>query len=226
MPTRLLALETSGLYGSLALAEDGQVVADRTLSPPQRTAQSLAPAIEQLVAEVGWSIRDLSVVAVTVGPGSFTGLRVGVVTAKTLAYALGAQVVGVNTLEVIAARISNQPQLVTVLDAQRQELFVARWRWSESGEWLADEPTHLVSISDWLAQLKANDMVTGPGSTKIVNRLPATVTVANRGLWEPRAREVAAIGWREYQAGRNSSHWSLAPQYFRLSAAEEKRAEG
>jgi tRNA threonylcarbamoyladenosine biosynthesis protein TsaB len=137
MPTRLLALETSGLYGSLALAEDGQVVADRTLSPPQRTAQSLAPAIEQLVAEVGWSIRDLSVVAVTVGPGSFTGLRVGVVTAKTLAYALGAQVVGVNTLEVIAARISNQPQLVTVLDAQRQELFVARWRWSESGEWLA-----------------------------------------------------------------------------------------
>lgn len=223
MPTRLLALETSGLYGSLALAEDGRVVAERTLTPPQRTAQSLAPAIEQLVAQAGWSLHEIQVVAVTVGPGSFTGLRVGVVTAKTLAYALGAQVVGVNTLEVIAARVPTGTTLTTVLDAQRQELFVASYRWSSAGHWQEHSPTRLATASDWLAQLAAGDVVSGPGLTKIVNQVPAGVSVVDRQCWEPRASEVAALAWRQFSAGHCDSHWSLVPQYYRLSAAEEKR---
>src|SRR5687768_6416743 len=108
MPLRILALETSGRSGSVA-ALIGQVVPVRTrvigqqaLDDHQRNAQSLAPAIRSLLDVAGWRPADVQLVAVTAGPGSFTGLRVGVTTAKVFAYATSAAVLGVDTLEVIA----------------------------------------------------------------------------------------------------------------------------
>src|SRR5208337_2248427 len=99
---RILALETSELTGSVAVAADGKVLAELQLDPQQRSAQWLAPAIRSLLERVGWQPREIGLIAVTIGPGSFTGLRVGVATAKILAYATGAQVLGIGTLEAIA----------------------------------------------------------------------------------------------------------------------------
>src|SRR5271163_2151267 len=96
---RILALETSELTGSVAAAADGNVLAELQLDPQQRSAQSLAPAIRALLAQVGWQPADIDLLAVTIGPGSFTGLRVGVATAKVFAYACGAEVLGISTLE-------------------------------------------------------------------------------------------------------------------------------
>ena len=124
--TRTLALETSGLSGSVAACDGGRLLAERELAQGSRSAQSLAPALRQLLAQVGWQARDVHRVAVTVGPGSFTGLRVGVTTAKAFAYAVGAEVIGINTLDVIAAQAPVEAARVAVaLDAQRQELFAA-----------------------------------------------------------------------------------------------------
>src|SRR5687768_12135976 len=101
---RILALETSGLSGEVALLEGERVIAEQWLDPGQRTARSLAPGMKQILQTAGWQPRDVQLVAVTIGPGSFTGLRVGVTAAKTLAYAVGCEVMGVDTLEVIAAQ--------------------------------------------------------------------------------------------------------------------------
>src|SRR4051812_4115512 len=100
---RILALETSELSGSVAAAMDGDVVGELNLDPRLRSAQSLAPAIRTLLDQVGWRPQELALVAVTVGPGSFTGLRVGVATAKVMAYAAGADVLGISTHAAIAA---------------------------------------------------------------------------------------------------------------------------
>ncbi|MEX0712672.1 MAG: tRNA (adenosine(37)-N6)-threonylcarbamoyltransferase complex dimerization subunit type 1 TsaB, partial [Pirellulales bacterium] len=90
---RILALETSGKSGSVAVLRGDVLLAEEPLEPSQRSAQSLAPAMRQLLEAVAWTPRDVQLVAVTLGPGSFTGLRVGVTTAKTFAYAVGAVVV-------------------------------------------------------------------------------------------------------------------------------------
>src|SRR5262245_32191202 len=104
---RIVAIETSGQHGSVAVLcgeEKGEarLVREIVLSDQQRTAQSLAPALNKLLQTAGWEPSTVSLVAVLTGPGSFTGLRIGVTTAKTLAYAWGADVVGINTLEAIA----------------------------------------------------------------------------------------------------------------------------
>ncbi|MBP5622531.1 MAG: tRNA (adenosine(37)-N6)-threonylcarbamoyltransferase complex dimerization subunit type 1 TsaB [Thermoguttaceae bacterium] len=99
--TRMLALETTDLTGSVALCERGNVLAVRFLNPDQRSAQSLAPAIQSILREFSWKPSDVDVVATTVGPGSFTGLRVGVAAAKLFSWSVGARIVGVDTLDAV-----------------------------------------------------------------------------------------------------------------------------
>src|SRR5262245_50788842 len=103
---RILAIETSGQRGSIAIlnsqGDSLSTLGQTILAADCRTAQSLAPALKSLLADAGWPSKSVELVAVAVGPGSFTGLRIGVTTAKAFAYAVGAQVIGINTLAVLA----------------------------------------------------------------------------------------------------------------------------
>ena len=118
---RVLALETMGRLGSVAALDEGAVVAERHLDPALRSAQSVTPAIGQLLEQLQWQPRDLELIAVATGPGSFTGLRIGVTTAKVLAYAVGADVIGVDALEVVATQTPDDIEHVhVVVGAERQ----------------------------------------------------------------------------------------------------------
>ena len=126
---RILALETSELTGSVAAAADGKVLAELQLDPQQRSAQSLAPAIRSLLEQVGWQPSRNSTAGGDGGPGSFTGLRVGVATAKVFAYAAGAEVLGIGTLEAIAAAAPEGVAAVSVaVDAQRGDVVAQPFR--------------------------------------------------------------------------------------------------
>src|SRR5688572_20388398 len=92
------------MAGSVAALE-GELVAEMELDSARRTAQTLVPALDVLLRQVAWKPQDVDLIAVTQGPGSFTGLRIGVTTAKTFAYACGAAIVGVNTLAAIARQV-------------------------------------------------------------------------------------------------------------------------
>ena len=106
--TKLLAIETTGLRGSVACAERGKLLTSELLRSDQRSAQSLIPAIESILKSRGWVPADLDGIAVAVGPGSFTGLRVGVTTAKVLAWACGAALYGIDSLEAQSLRRSRR----------------------------------------------------------------------------------------------------------------------
>lgn len=211
---KLLALETAVAPGSLALLVDGVVTA-RELPPERRTARSLAPALAELLAGAGLRAADLDRVAVTTGPGSFTGLRIGVTAAKTLAYAAGAECVAVNTLAVLAAQATpncdDGSDGWAVLDAQRRELFAARF--SSIGE------AAIIAEDAWLARLKPGDLVTGPVLSRLRDRLPEGVLVADESTWSPRAETVAELAM---QSDAYCTPFELTPRYYRLSAAEEK----
>jgi tRNA threonylcarbamoyladenosine biosynthesis protein TsaB len=220
---RILAIETTDRAGTLALLVDDQPIATLELDTALRSAQTLAPGIESLLATAAWTPRDVELVAVAAGPGSFTGLRIGVTTAKMFAYAIGAAVLGVNTLEVIASQIPIcDKRLWAILDAQRDQVFAGQFvhvdnQWQRRGE------TALLDNSEFLTHLLPNDVVAGPALSKYIDQIPGGVQIADRKLWNPTAASVGQIAYRQFVAGRRDDLWRLAPQYFRRSAAEEKR---
>ena len=222
MSLRILALETSTLDASVAALEGDRVLGQTLLDRQRRTAQIFAPAIEQLLRSVEWRPQDVQLVAVTQGPGSFTGLRVGVTAAKTLAYAVGAEVFAVNTLEVIAWQAPNAVQRIcAVLDAQRQQLFSATFQ--RPGDRLTEvSGTRIEDIAAWLAGLTPGIAVTGPGLVRLRDRLPGEVAVVDAACWTPQAATVGRVAYLEYQSGKRHDLWTLNPVYYRSSAAEEK----
>lgn len=225
--TRLLALETTERPGSVAVAENGCVLEEIQLNPTQRTTQSLAPAVERLLLSVGWQPRHVRLVACCTGPGSFTGLRVGVTMAKTFAYCIGADVIGLDTLEVIAAGVPQEvARFWVVMDAQRRQVVSSSFCRGSDGWPQIDQTPVLESVDTWLARLSAGSVVTGPGLRRLADQLPPGVTCVPPDFWAPTAASVARVAFRCFAFGRRDQLWSLCPRYIRPSYAEEKFPEG
>jgi tRNA threonylcarbamoyladenosine biosynthesis protein TsaB len=223
---RIVAIETSGRHGSVALlnacADGFLLIKQSVLTGDQRTAQSLAPALRQLLQEAEWPPGSVELVAVTAGPGSFTGLRIGVTTAKTFAYAVDAPIVGVDTLDVLAAQApSSGDALWAIMDAQRQELFTAQFK-AIDGTWIKVAGTSIVAQGAWFAQLQPGQRVTGPALRKLATQLPPAVATVPEQFWEPMAETVGRVAWRALEAGHRDDIWKLVPNYYRPSAAEER----
>jgi tRNA threonylcarbamoyladenosine biosynthesis protein TsaB len=227
---KILAFETSGTAGTVALWSGAAMTSPREWSLPTelRSARSLAPAMVNALEKVGWKPSEIELVSVTTGPGSFTGLRVGVVTAKTFAFAIGCPVVGVNTLEVIArqALSSERSAITAVIDAQRSELFVARYALDPAtGRTTEESATTIISADAWLAHLPADVCITGPALERLMMSIPKRVRVVEQTLWQPHASTVAQLASEKYQIAmdpRQFDPFALVPQYFRRTAAEEQ----
>jgi tRNA threonylcarbamoyladenosine biosynthesis protein TsaB len=232
----ILAIDTSGRCGSVALLDGPRVLCEVSLGAQRRSAQTLAPAIAEILASERVEAGQRGLVATTVGPGSFTGLRVGVTAAKAFAYAVGAQVIGVSTLEALACGVPEEllgaaaREVQAVVDAQRRELCVGKFR-NEAGRAVGEglprlrraEADRLIAAAGWLSRLSPGTVVTGSGLVRIQSELPAEVLVTEEAHWEPRAAVVGRLAWREFQAGRRDDVWKLAPVYLRPSYAEEKK---
>lgn len=226
---RILAIESSGRHASVAAlygdAGGTRLIRQSLLSGNERTAQMLAPSTHQLLAAIEWSPKSVELVAVIVGPGSFTGLRIGVTTAKAFAYAIGAEVIGVNTLESLALQAGPAASPVwTILDAQRQELFAARLAVDNEANISTEVETHIVPQDEWLAELRPGDRVIGSALQRLQSRLPAGVESLPQSSWQPTAAAVGELAWKKYLTGERGDVWKLSPNYYRLSAAEEKQA--
>jgi len=220
---RILALETTEKAGSVAAACDGNLLAELELSHQQRSAQSLAPTLRALLVQAGWRPADVDLVAVAIGPGSFTGLRIGVTTAKVFAYVAGADILGVATLETIAAGAPGHvTSLWAAVDAQRGEVVAGSFQRDPDGWFRPSSPARLVEIDAWLAGLSAGTVITGPVLRKLSGRVPSQVTPLAPEFWSAKAAAVARLAARDYAAGRRDDPWTLVPRYCRRSAAEEK----
>lgn len=221
---RVLGLETSTLSGSVAVYDpNADVALARSLTPEQRTAQSLAPTVRDLLADIGWQPGDIELIAVTVGPGSFTGLRAGVTMAKTLGYATSSSVIGVNTLAVMADQATpRSTRIWAVLDAQRQQLFAALFDNSTPTRPYESDATSICDRDTWLGQLQNGDVASGAGLTPLLSELPTNTVVSPEEVWHPTALTVARLGLEQYQAEGPADLWKLVPNYYRKSAAEEK----
>src|SRR5262245_4578017 len=136
---RVLAVETSTLAGGAALLDGGLVVGEYTLDVSLTHSERLMGAVDRLLSDAGWTVRDLEGLAVSVGPGSFTGLRIGLSTVKGLALALTIPIAAVPTLDALATLLPFAALPVCpVLDARKREVYASLYRWNGTGmrrEW-------------------------------------------------------------------------------------------
>lgn len=235
MPKVTLGIETSGRSGRIALRIDGQDIDERELSQAgRRHAQTLVLEIRNLLTNHSAVPADIDLVAVSEGPGSFTGLRVGVVCAKMLAWANDTDLVMVDTLLAIAAESPRELSRVEIVsDAQRDDVFLGKYEGSDAVDseecqlWQRPGSIEIVNVESWARSLteRISDgfAIAGPGVAKAAGFLPESVRQLERPSSEPAASTIARLGEQLQQEGRLADPMSVEPFYLRKSAAEEKR---
>jgi len=230
---RVLAIETATAVGSVAVVGPQGVLAQTSA----RTAghlEWLVGAIAETLAQAGLARADVDGVAVSIGPGSFMGLRVGVITASTWAAAANRPVVGVSTLEALAAgtcRAVATGLVLPALDARRGEIASALFRCSGSahegtGERLCDDLLAApANLPDLLPSLTTPVVVVGDAlerhATAITTALAPWATAAASELWWPRAAEVGTLGRDRLLRGEHVDPFHLVPRYTREPDARE-----
>ncbi len=216
-----LAIETSGPVGSVALLDARQVLAVQNLDLGRQHGQELIPAIHRLFAGCGRRPENLELVAVSVGPGSYTGLRVGVVCAKTLAYTTHCRLAAVDTFQAIACNSPADVSSVEVVgDAQRGDLFRGKYTRTADGRWRRDGGIEAIAAEVWATRLRADDVLSGPGTNKFGHLVGGRCRVLPPECRVPGAECVARLGIEAIEAGMATDFWSIEPLYLRRSSAE------
>ena len=235
-----LAFDTSTKWGRFALAEGDEVLEYRPLNVSGSYADALLPVIEDILARAGRPKQDLAAVGVTIGPGSFTGIRIGVATAKGLAWGLGCELVGVTSLAAMAAALQDEHPgaelAVPVLDARRGEVFAGVFR--RDGPWVRPvaEPAARIPDQWWARILEAVDdpeqpVYGGDGAELLLGQgAGLRPELANRGLpalrrWSSAHPATArALALAMNTGCLPTTHpFALVPEYMRVSDAEVKR---
>lgn len=217
---RSLILETSGRIGRVAVGLGDKVLATRRLDEARRHARDLTPAIAELLAAQTWQPRDLDAVIVSRGPGSYTGLRVGVMSAKTFAYATGCTLLAVDTFAAIALQAPAEALRVEVLsDAQKGRVYAQRFVQGP-----AEGPLEIVDFTTRFGVVSADTWVTGPGLGTYRAKLPEGWRIVAEEDWEPRPESLLQLALPRWRAGEKDDVYSLEPLYLRPSSAEEQWA--
>ncbi len=224
---KTLAIETSGAIGGVALW-DGALVGERLFAERMNHAEELFPAIEALSQDAGWAPDAPDLIAVSIGPGSYTGLRVGIAAAKMLSYAIDAALIGVPSLDVLVPNVPAEVCLAApIIDAKRKQVYSRLYEWQETS-WA---PTSDLSI-DWPAELAAGlpagTTVFGSGAEQYADVFASAglVVAEDAAYAQAQPRVVAELGARLYAAGERTDREALIPLYLRKPEVEEKKRAG
>lgn len=219
--TYILCLETSTDVCSVALHADNRLVDTREVHEPQAHAARLVLLVEEVLRESGVKADQLSAVAVSEGPGSYTGLRIGVSTAKGLVYALGIPLIAVGTLELMASALRGSEWLCPMIDARRMEVYCALF--DEAGR-MVEKPHPKVidaeSFSEVLATRKV--MFFGNGAMKCRDVLTHSNAVFIEGVY-PRAAGMGLLAGERFAARQFVDVASFEPVYLKEFAAKKAR---
>jgi tRNA threonylcarbamoyladenosine biosynthesis protein TsaB len=229
----ILAVETSGRTGSVAIADGEHLLAEAAFSEPLRHSAELFPAVCGLLSRFNRRPDQIQHVYVSVGPGSFTGLRIAVTIAKTMHLANAAKIVAVYTSDCIAANAADYTQtqgkelkkIATILDAKRGQFFVAAYQNSD-GRWIKTLPDCLMTPQEFVqkfADTKEPVRLLGEGLVyyKHLFRAPG-IEFLDSSFWCPHAAKVHLLGYKMACEGQFADPLTLKPVYLRRPEAEEK----
>lgn len=215
----ILAIDTSTAQLGLALYDGATVAAELTWTSRQRHTVELAPALSGLLSRIGFTMGDLSALGVAIGPGSFTSLRVGLAFVKGLALARHLPVIGVPTLDVVAASVPVQAvPLAAVIQAGRGRIAVGWYKASENG-WQAEGPVRTTNADELAELIHHPTLIVGELNADERQRLARkrrNIQLASAAQSVRRPALLAELAWVRWQAGQVDDAASLAPIYLHV----------
>ena len=222
----LLAFETSGLRGSVAIARADGEIHNAVMGEPLCHARDLLTLTVALLDGASSGLEDVESVAVGVGPGSYTGMRVGIAAAKGLCWARDLPLVGVSSLRVLALNAPEDASVVVpTVDAKRGAVYCAVY--VRKNETLIEEmPASLARAVDVVRGLPDGATLVGSGTPVMLEAAAERNLVAgDKALWLPCAGKLAALALQKLAIGQTTSPLDIAPCYLRRSEAEERWEE-
>ena len=227
---KILGIDTSTSCGSVGLIDNDCVIGEHLLDVPVTHSQRLLNSIEYVLKQAGTSIEDLDGWAISLGPGSFTGLRIGVSTIKGLAFATQRPVAGVPTLDVLASNISPTPYLICpILDARKGEVYTAFYRCREEKNPKRISDYQAMRPEDLIRKIEEKTIFLGSGVKTYIDylrrTLPGLATFVPASLNLSHGLEVARLGLERFQRNEVLDLSSFTPIYIRASEAEIKWRE-
>lgn len=225
----ILAIETSTKTASIALLDGTEIIAEIFLNAGIHHSVVLLPAIENIFKVTQIRAGDIDLYTCASGPGSFTGIRIGISTVKGLALATGKPVVGVSTLDALAFNVVGSSSVVCpMLDAKKKQIYTALYRTGRGDTFEKIMGERVADVEDFLKCIEKETIFLGEGALKyskmIKDMLPGKAYIAS-GLHNLlRASAVALLGKRKYHEGDYVDPFTLTPTYLRASEAELKRS--
>ena len=229
---KILAIDSSGLVASAAWIADGVLVAEYTVDYKKTHSQTLLPMVDEILRMTEQDLEGIDAVAVSGGPGSFTGLRIGSATAKGLGLALEKPVIGVPTVDALAYNLYGTERLICpMMDARRAQVYTGIYTFS-GGEFKVLRPQEVIAAADIIEVLNGMGqpvIFLGDGipvhGKLIEERVKVPYSIAPAHLARQRAGAVGALACIYYKEGKIQSADEFLPVYLRPSQAERERAE-
>jgi tRNA threonylcarbamoyladenosine biosynthesis protein TsaB len=227
---KLLAIETSTMVGGVAIMEDDTLIAESRINVKVTHSERIIGAIDHILMQSGMKIDDIDVFAIAIGPGSFTGLRVGLSTVKGLVYATGKKLVSVPTLEAFAWNIPfSKYQVCPLLDARKKEVYAAIFKWIDNGfARVVKEQT--IKMDSLLSGINEPTIFLGEGAVlykdAIWTKLGDMAIFAHSQRMVPSPSNVAYTGMIKAKKGEFEDPIRLVPLYIKKSEAEIKSGNG
>jgi len=227
---RILGIDTSTACGSVGLIDDEQVISEYLLNLPVTHSERLLGAIELVLREAHYALGDLDGWAISLGPGSFTGLRIGVSTVKGLAVATRKPVAGISTLDVLASQISPTPNLICpILDARKGEVYAAFYRYEEGNSLKRLSTYQAIRPEDLVKKIQGKIVFIGNGAKTyrdyLWDSLQSNAIFLPSPLNLPLGSMVAKLGSELLQKREFLDLSTFTPIYVRPSEAEIKWQE-
>ncbi len=229
----VLALDTTAVTATVALLDDEKVLGVSSIHNKLTHSEKLLPMIDELLKNAGYTVDDVELIGVSKGPGSFTGVRIGIATVKGLAFATGASIAGVSSLEALAEnfRFSScepceQVVLCPSMDARRNELYNALFLY-DGTEIKRLTPDRAISCEELYEELKTINskiLINGDGAEKAFDYFKSqdkdNIVLSPQILLRQNAVSVGKLAYKKYLSGLTESVNEIAPLYLRTSQAE------
>lgn len=224
---KVLAVDTSSVVATCAVLDEEKVLGEYSLNQDMSHSESLVPMIKEMLDSLNLQVSDIDLYGVSLGPGSFTGLRIGIATVKSFAHVFDKPIIGVSTLESLAFNLPYNGIIVPMIDARRDRVYTGIYQWDKGSLTNIMEPCTM-EIKDLLDTLQDYEdiIINGNGvylhKDKILAKLKDKVTFSPIGSNDCRASSIGQIAIMKYNEGKKDNYYTLVPDYLRESQAQRE----
>lgn len=221
---KILGIDTSTMRTSVGIVEDNEIIAEYMLSGSRFHSEALTEMIDEIFAKLDFTIHDIDLLAVGVGPGSFTGVRIAVTVQKTFAQFLNKDICGVSSLKAMALETNSDRTIVSIVDAKRHRAYSGIYK-EENGSLITLRDDDLKDVSEIIEELSERGdkvLLTGPGRNSFLEEFKEKLDVAVTNDMGLSGTKIAKLALNKYKKEGTDNFFEVLPNYIRLSQAERE----